>query len=56
MEPVERDEAANKDASISIEIVVWYFIFHKLSIKISYYRSTTVLPSTFIQLIVEEKV
>lgn len=26
MEPVERDEADKKDASISIEIVVLYFI------------------------------
>lgn len=43
MEPVERDEAAKKDASVAIEIVVLYFIFHKLSIKISCYRSNTVL-------------
>lgn len=49
MEPVERDEAAKKDASIAIEIVVLYFSLHKLSIKTSYYRSNAVLPCTFIQ-------
>lgn len=54
MEPVERDDAAKKDASIAIEIVVLYFIFHKLSIKTSYYRSSTVIHCTFIQIAVDK--
>lgn len=56
MEPVERDDAVNKDASISIEFLVLYFIFYKLRIKISYNRSNTILPYTFIQITVDKNI
>lgn len=35
MEPVERDDAAQVDASIAIEIVVMYFIFDKHIIQLN---------------------